>query len=117
IRQAEDDEVHLAQKRPLGSGILALVLGNALNDDVVLQPKAFLNAEARRSGGAVDEHGGLGRAPHGLGLVAVGEGHGAFLSNWFVSLAKACGRASLIKYAICCAPASARAASEPATTA
>ena len=61
VRQAEDDEIHLLHQRPLGAGILALLLGDAFHHDVVLQPKALLNAEPRRSGSAVNEHGGLGR--------------------------------------------------------
>ena len=59
IRQAEDDEVHFLHQRALGAGILALVLGDAFHRDVVLQAEALANAEARRSGRAVDEHGGL----------------------------------------------------------
>src|SRR5207247_8454105 len=104
-------------------GILPLLLGNALHDDVVLQPQPLLNAEPRRSRPAVNEHGGPGRAAGDFGLVAVGEGHGTILSIWFVSLAKASwfanalGRACFIKCAICCAPASACAASDPATAA
>src|SRR6185369_16669980 len=104
-------------------GVLALLLGDVLHRDVVLQPEPLGNAEARRSGSAVNEHGGLGRAADGFRLVAVGEGHGTVLSGWFVSLAKASwfantsGRASLIKRAMCCAPASACAASEPAIAA
>ena len=61
VRQAEDDEIHLLHQRPLGARILALLLGDAFHDDVVLQPKALLNAEPRRSGSAVNEHGRLGR--------------------------------------------------------
>ena len=72
IRQAEDDEVHLLHQRPLGLRILALVLGNALEHDVVLQAKALANAEARRSGRAIDEHGWAARRRRwsGVGLSA-----------------------------------------------
>ena len=122
VRQAEDDEIDLLHQRPLGARILALLLGDVFHHDVVLQPKPLRNAEPRRSGAAVNEHGGLGRGADGLvdglGLMAVGEGHGTVLSSWFVSLAKACkGRACFIKCAICCAPASACAASDPAIAA
>ena len=108
----------------LAAASLRFSCGDAFHRDVALQPRRSLNAEPRRSGLAVNEHGGLRRGDaDGLGLLAVGEGHGTFLSSWFVSLAKAAwfanalGRASLIKCAICCAPASACAASDPAIAA
>ena len=84
IRQAEDHEVHFLHQRALGAGILALVLGDALDHDVVLRAEALANAEAGGSGRAVDEHGGLrGGAGQGLAfrLLGVGEGHGAFLQS------------------------------------
>ena len=59
VRQAEDDEIHLLHQRAFGARVLALVLGDAFHHDVALLAKALLNAEARRSGCAIDKDGGL----------------------------------------------------------
>ena len=84
VRQAEDDEVDFLHQRALGAGILALFLGDAFHRDVVLQAEALANAEARRSGRAVDEYSGPLVAPVAGALrlaLGVGEGHGAFLPS------------------------------------
>src|SRR4029078_6575594 len=63
----------------------ALVCGNALHRDVALLAKPLLDAEAGRSGGAIDKDGGLRGAAGGerpaFRLFVVGKGHGAFLRS------------------------------------
>ncbi len=85
IRQAEDDEVHLLHQRALRLRILALVLGNVPEHDVVLQAQPLANAKARGPGCAVDEHGGLRRGAGGqrlaLRLHGLGKGHGVVLQS------------------------------------
>src|ERR1700676_681665 len=117
IRQAEDDEIHLPHQRTLGACVLAPLLGNAFHHDVVLLAKALLNAEACRSGCAIDKDGGLRGVANRPRLMGVGYGHGTLLSSRLVSLAKACGLASLISCAICWGPASVCDESAPATAA
>ena len=108
VRQAEDDEIHLLHQRLLGAGILALLLGDALDRDVVLQPQPLGDAEARGAGRAVDEHGGFcRRAPAVLGCWVSERLITCSLQAKLVSLvvaAKACGRASRISCAMVCEP-------------
>src|SRR5207253_1312631 len=104
-------EIDLLHQRPLGAGVLTLVLGNAFQRDVALLVQPFLNAKAGRSGGAIDEDGGLFGVADRVRL-GVGQGHGAFLSSVVASLVaavsvmKACGRTLRIRLAISLASAS-----------
>ncbi len=56
IRQAEDDEVDLAQQRPLGRRILAVLGREALQGDVRPSQEPLADAETRGARLAVDEY-------------------------------------------------------------